>query len=157
MNIMIIAALDENRVIGNKGQIPWHLPEDFKHFKETTKGHAVIMGRKTFVSIGKPLPQRLNMVLTRDADFETTPDVVVCGSLEEAIAAAKNAGKEKAFIIGGANVYEQSLNVADQMILSHVPGKHEGDAFFPQWGNEWKVVEEKKHEGFVVKVYQKQR
>ena len=155
MEIILIAALDENRVIGNKGQIPWHLPEDFKHFKETTKGHAVIMGRKTFASIGKPLPQRLNIVLTRDADFETTPDVVVCGSLEEAIAAAKNAGKEKAFIIGGANVYAQSLNVADQMILSHVPGKHEGDAFFPQWGNEWKVVEEKRYGGFVVKVYQK--
>lgn len=155
MDVIIIAALDEHRVIGNKGQIPWHLPEDFKHFKETTKGHAVIMGRKTFVSIGKPLPLRLNMVLTTDAHMKTTPEYVVCRSLDEAIMAAKNAGKEKAFIIGGAKVYEQSLAVADQMILSHVPGKHAGDAFFPPWGKEWKIVEEKKYPGFVVKVYKK--
>ncbi len=156
MEIIIIAALDENRVIGNKGQIPWHLPEDFKHFKETTMGHAVIMGRKTFVSLGnKPLPKRLNIVLTTDPQWKTTPDSIVCRSIEEAIAYAAKAGKEKAFIIGGANVYEQSLAVADQMILSHIPGKHEGDAFFPQWESEWKVVEEKKYPGFVVKVYKK--
>ena len=157
MKLSLIAALDENRVIGNKGGIPWHIPEDFKHFKETTKGFPVIMGRKTFESIGRPLPKRLNIILTRNKEFVALEGCVVCDSLEKGIEIAKQQQPEpeKAFVIGGAGVYEQALSFADEMILSHVPGTHEGDTFFPQWSDEWVTHEEKDFGKFVVKIYHK--
>ena len=146
----IVAALDEKYVIGSKGKIPWHLPEDFKHFKKTTLGGAVIMGRLTYESLGKPLPNRQNIVLTsRKLD-----GVLTATSLTDALKLVE-AGRE-AFVIGGARVYADALPLADELILSHVKGKHQGDVFFPKLGGEWIVTKEEPHEKFTVKWYERQ-
>jgi dihydrofolate reductase len=153
MKTIIIAAIAENRVIGKKGVLPWHIPEDFQHFKNTTRGHAIIMGRKTLESMNnRPLPKRINIILSRNPNY-TAEGCVVKTSLQEAIQHAQEQGAEKAFVIGGAAVYKEALAIADQMILSHVKGIYEGETLFPEWGNEWKVVEEKQHEQFTVKIY----
>ena len=160
--IIIIAALDENHVIGNKKTLPWHVPEDFKHFQETTNGHAVIMGRTTFESLGKPLSNRLNIVLTRNPESQISQlhqeGVIVLQSLSEAIQLAKQKGYQRIFLIGGASLYLEGFAVADKMILSHIPGVHEGDTFFPPWNsNEWRVTNEQQREGFAIKTYERKR
>lgn len=164
MVVIIIAALDDGGVIGNKGAIPWNLLEDFKHFKRTTKGHAIIMGRATFESIGKPLPDRLNIVLSRNPtpgvasnSVRVASDgIIIKQSLPDAIAEAQDRGHSTIFLIGGAGVYQEGMDIADKMVLSHVDGTHEGDTFFPAWDRkEWSVVEEQKKEGFAIKVYER--
>lgn len=128
MMISIIAAMDRNRLIGNKNQLPWHLPADFAHFKSTTMGKPIIMGRKTFESIGKPLPGRTNIVLSRNP--ETQFDGVVCvTSFEEAVSAAQNAAE--IMVIGGSAIYEMLLPQANRMYLTYVEAEFEGDAWFP--------------------------
>ena len=128
--ISLIVAYDKNRVIGNKGQIPWHFPDDMRHFKETTMGHAVIMGRKTWESLPpsfKPLPGRTNIILSRSAQYN---DVYVASSFEDAISHYDG----DMFIIGGAEVYRQALelDIVDTIIATEVKGEHEGDVFFPE-------------------------
>ncbi len=135
---MLIAAVAENRVIGNGSEIPWHIPEDFKHFKKTTSGYPVIMGKTTYDSIlglnGEPLPNRENIVLSFEP-FKTPRQVSVVHSIQEALDAAENTGAEKAFIIGGASVYKQFLDqdLVDTMILTHVHKTPVGDVHFPEW------------------------
>lgn len=142
MNLSAIVATDRNGTIGKDGQIPWYLPADLKFFKRTTMGCPVIMGRKTFVSIGRPLPGRTNIVLTRDAFFTAT-GVVVVHSLEEALAHPAVAEAEQAFIIGGGELYKQSLDLVSTVYLTIVDADIEkGDAFFPKldpavWREEW--------------------
>ena len=137
----IIAAIDQENAIGKNGEIPWHYPEDLKHFRNLTKGETVIMGRKTYFSLPedfRPLPERENIILTR-GNPEVDESVKVMNSLEEAYESAEN---EKVFIAGGASVYDQTLKEADEMILTRVPGTHDGDVFFPDWDEEaWQLTE----------------
>jgi dihydrofolate reductase len=126
--ISLVVAAARNNVIGKGNALPWDLPNDLKHFREVTSGHAVIMGRKTFESIGRPLPKRRNIVITRQADYAPA-GVEVVGSLEAAIAAVP-AGEE-AFVIGGGEIFKQALPMADRVYLTRVEADVEGDAFFP--------------------------
>ena len=130
-----IAAMSENRVIGRGNEIPWHIPEDFKWFKETTMGHVLVMGRRTFESIGKALPGRETMVLTR-GDF-SHPDVTVIRSLDEVMPSLE--GRD-CFIAGGAQVYEQALPRCSDLFLTLVKREVEGDVFFPEFENYFKKV-----------------
>ena len=128
----------ENRVIGVNNTLPWHLPADLRHFRELTSGHHVIMGRKTFESLGKPLPHRINIVITSNNQY-TAPDCIVVPSLDSAIAAASPA--EEIFIIGGASCYSQALPRADRLYLTVVHTMLQGDARFPEFDwNSWNEV-----------------
>lgn len=145
MKKIIIAAMDEEKTIGKKGEIPWHYPEDLKHFKDKTTGHSVLMGRKTYLSLPegfRPLPDRENIVLTR-SNPSLDGGVKIVNSLDEAYESAEN---EKLFIAGGASVYEQTLNDADKMILTRVPGNHDGDTFFPERNEENWELESRREE-----------
>jgi len=126
--ISIIAAVASNGVIGREGRIPWHLPADLRRFREITSGHAVIMGRKTYESIGRPLPDRLNIVVSRQAGFGPT-GVAVAGSLQEALAMA--AGEDEVFICGGGEIYCQALPLADRIYMTLLDRPFDGDVFFP--------------------------
>ena len=130
-----IAAMSENRVIGRGKEIPWHIPEDFKWFKETTMGHVLVMGRRTFEAIGKALPGRETMVLTR-GEF-SHPDVTVIRSLDEV--APRLEGRD-GFIAGGAQVYEQALPRCSDLFLTLVKREVEGDVFFPEFENYFEEV-----------------
>lgn len=137
--ISIICALAKNFVIGNKNQLPWHLPADLRHFKELTLGKPIIMGRKTFESIGKPLPQRRNIIITHNTNFNFSGCEAV-HSLEEALTLAKN--DNEIMIIGGANIFAQALPLARRMYLTILDQDFEGDAYFPKWNEqEWKIIE----------------
>jgi len=137
--ISLIAALSENHVIGKDNQLPWHISEDLKRFREITRGHPVIMGRKTFESIGKALPNRLNIVITRDLSLKYE-DVVVVNSIEEAISIAEERDPDEVFIIGGAQIYDQAIKIADKLYLTLVHTEIEGDAYFPDYADFKKVV-----------------
>ncbi len=131
--LVLIAALARNRVIGIDNRMPWHLPEDMKFFRETTRGRPVIMGRKTWESLPdafRPLPGRLNIVVSRNAGLQATGATVV-GSLPEALAAAGAA--EVVFVIGGAELFRQTLPLADRLLLTEVDQDFDGDAFFPDF------------------------
>jgi dihydrofolate reductase len=125
--LSIIVAIDRQRGIGVNNQLPWHLPEDLAHFKRLTTGHPIIMGRKTFDSIGRPLPNRRSIVITRDAAWQRE-GVEAVHSLDEAV---ELAGDTPAFIIGGAQVFDAALAVADQLIVTEIDGQFECDTFFP--------------------------
>jgi len=132
-----IAAMSLNRVIGNGNQIPWHLPEDFKWFKATTIGHVIVMGRKTFESIGKPLPNRETIVLSRSA--WSHPGVKTISSLDDLPVLV--AGRQ-AFICGGAQIYEQALPLCSELFLTLVKREVAGDAFFPKFEDQFELAEE---------------
>ncbi len=141
--ISIIAAMGKNRELGLEGKLPWHLPDDFKRFKNLTTGHAVIMGRKTFESIGKPLPQRKNIIITRDAAY-AAPGCVVVHSMEEAFKAA--ADDTETFVVGGAEIYKLALPYAHKMYLTLVDAAPQADAYFPEFDkSEWTVAQEEPH------------
>ena len=125
MKLALIAAVARNRGIGYKGELPWKLPEDMRRFKQITTGHAVLMGRKTFEALGKPLPNRRNVVLTHRA----VPGVETYPAIEAALAAL--AGEQRVFVIGGGEVYAQLLGNADELYLTHVHREVTADAFFP--------------------------
>lgn len=146
--ISIIVATAENGVIGKNNQMLWKLSTDFKFFKKLTTGHSVIMGRKTFESIGRPLPNRTNIVISRQKDFILPDGVLKVNSLESAIEIVKNyAGNEEIFIIGGGNVYEQALKITDKIYLTEVKASIEGDAFFPALDtHEWKEISRVSHQ-----------
>lgn len=127
--LSIIAAVSENNAIGKDNQLLWHLPADLKHFKALTTGHTIIMGRKTFDSIGKPLPNRRSIVVSRNTALKIE-GVELAYTLEDALRLAGN--KEEVFIIGGAEIYRQSLPFADKIYLTRVHQQHEADAFFPE-------------------------
>ena len=157
MKIILIAALDDNKVIGSEGHLPWHIPEDFIHFKKTTEDHMVVMGRKTYESLGKPLPNRLNIVLTRNKDFKPMEPAIACTTLGQALLLAKSREEKKVFIVGGAHVYAEAMPYAHQMILSHIPGTHKGDTFFPAWDKSWNMTKEDAHEKFTIRTYERQK
>lgn len=137
--ITIVVAKSENNVIGNNNELIWHLPNDLKRFKQLTTGHPIIMGRKTFESIGKPLPNRVNIVITRNRDWNPE-GITIVNSLEEAIENAKESDHD-IFIIGGGNIYEQALWLADALEVTEVHQAFEGDAHFPEINSgEWKEV-----------------
>jgi dihydrofolate reductase len=139
--LSIIVAVSENNVIGKDNDLIWKLPRDMKHFKETTTGHCIIMGRKTFESNGRPLPNRTNIIITRDKDFKAEACVVV-HSLEDAIKEAKD--DSEAFIIGGGVIYELTMPIVDRVYLTKIHHSFEGDTFFPELNmNEWNIIEER--------------
>lgn len=130
--ITIIAAVAKNNVIGSKNDLPWYLPEDLKHFKEITSGHTVIMGRKTYESIvsrlGKPLPNRKSVVITRNNSYPVSEGVEKADSLQSAV----QKYTENPFIIGGASIFTEGLALADQLIITHVHKEYPGDTYFPE-------------------------
>lgn len=130
MTVSLIAALGNNRALGYKNKLPWHIPADLKRFKALTTGHPIIMGRKTYESIGRPLPNRTNIVITRDKNL-AIQGCVVCGSLEEAVKKALAVASEEIFVIGGGQIYEQALPLVTKMYLTFVDAAPDGDAFFP--------------------------
>ena len=138
MIISIIAGMDKNRLIGQGDRLPWRLPADMKHFRRYTLGKPVLMGRKTFESIGKPLPKRTNIILTHDRDYQAT-GCVVTHSIAEALDTA--AGCEEVMIIGGASIYELFLPRADRLYLTYIQGCFEGDVYFPTFDlSDWQEV-----------------
>lgn len=136
--LSIIAAVARNGVIGDRNRLIWHISEDLRHFKSLTSGHPVIMGRKTFESLGRPLPNRTNVVLTRQC--VEIPDCRVVHSLKEALALFPDPAEEL-FIIGGAQVYAEALPLADRLYLTRVEHDYEGDTRFPAWNpDRWRLV-----------------
>jgi len=139
MILSIIAALDDKHGIGREGCLPWHLPNDLKRFKTLTMGHHLIMGRKTYVSIGKPLPGRTMIVVTRKVDFQPE-GIAVVHSIREALEIASHNGETEIFIIGGGEIFRQVLPIADRLYLTHVHTDSAADIFFPELDHGWKVV-----------------
>nr|WP_315467040.1 dihydrofolate reductase [uncultured Undibacterium sp.] len=127
-NIRIIVATDKNHGIGINNQLPWHLPEDLAHFKRTTSGHPIVMGRKTFDSIGRPLPNRQNIVITRNADWSHS-GVEAVTSIQDALDLVAD---KAAFVIGGAEIYRQALAFAQELIVTEIQQVYQCDAFFPE-------------------------
>lgn len=159
MKIALILAMSENLVIGTNGKLPWHIPEDLKRFKALTLGHPIIMGRKTFESIGKPLPKRLNIILSREPDLKIE-GTTVCSGIPQALEICRNLGRRSledldqgkkhgetseidastVFIVGGGDIFKQSVKLCDEIFLTLVKGRVEGDAYFPQI--DWTLFEE---------------
>jgi dihydrofolate reductase len=145
--VTLIAALARNRVIGTRNALPWRLPADLRRFKAVTLGHPVIMGRRThesiLVSLGRPLPGRVNIVVTRAPDY-AAPGCIVAASLEAALAAAAPA--KEVFVIGGAEIYRAALPLADRLHLTEIDADYEGDARFPEFApTEWKEISRAPH------------
>jgi dihydrofolate reductase len=141
--LTLIAALARNRAIGRDNAMPWRLPEDLKHFKRLTLGHAVIMGRKTFESLGSPLSGRDNIVITRSRDW-SPPGCVVVHSLDAALASAESRGE--AFVIGGAQIYALAMPLAQRLYLTEIERDFDGDAFFPEYDRSaWREVSRERH------------
>jgi dihydrofolate reductase len=156
MNIVIIAALSDNNVIGVNGHIPWHIGDDLKRFKRLTTGHTVIMGRKTFESIGRPLPGRTNIVLTRNTQFKAPDGVRVFSALDDALASCRQTGETTAYVIGGAEIYRESLPVADRLVLTHVRQHVQGDTFFPAYDKtQWREVAREDHDTYAYVEYER--
>jgi len=164
--VSIIVAMTKDYLIGNKNNLPWHLPEDLKLFKQITMGNILIMGRKTFESIGKPLPGRKNFIVSASAFKEEsagnnqhstneyeTGKAYYFKSLEDAISASFST-EGNPFIIGGASVYEQALPLVKKLYISFVKKSHDGDAYFPELDfKEWELIEEKDFEDFIWKSF----
>lgn len=139
--LSMIVAVDETRAIGKDNRLLWHIPEDLKHFKELTTGHAVIMGENTYHSIGRPLPNRTNIVVTLDQTL-ALPGCLVVHSLDEALSVAREHEREEIFVMGGASIYRQFLPMIDRLYLTLVSGKHEADTFFPDYSDFTRVMNE---------------
>ncbi|MCB0377081.1 MAG: dihydrofolate reductase [Bdellovibrionales bacterium] len=136
MIVSQIAAMAKNRVIGVDGNLPWDLPEDMKFFREKTKNSIVVMGRKTYESLGKPLPKRLNVVITRQKDYKVPEGVFVFNDIEAALKFCEGKTKdwgEEVFIIGGGEIYKQALPMSDQLYVTMIDKEFEGDAKFPEF------------------------
>jgi|SRR5436190_3507058 len=141
--IYLVAALAANGVIGRDGQLPWHLPEDLKHFKRLTLGHPVIMGRRTWESLRRALPGRDNIVVTHQAGYDA-PGAAVASSLEAALALC--AGEGVVFVIGGHQLFADSLPLAAGLVLTEIHGDYEGDTWFPQYDrSRWKETQRERH------------
>lgn len=154
MRLAMIVAAAENHVIGRDNDLPWHLPNDLKYFKATTMGKPIVMGRKTYDSIGRPLPGRPNIVITRNADWQVAPEhqeaVTIVSTVEDALAAARRvaeeAGVEEVMVIGGAEIYRMLFDQADRLYLTRVHAEVEGDACFPALAaSDWLQVSVERH------------
>lgn len=153
IKISLIAGMGENRVIGNNNTLVWDIPKDMAWFRKKTRGKTVIMGRKTFESIGYPLPKRDNIVISRKEDFSIPkfPEVKTTSSLEDALNIAKKHAQDnnlnEVFIIGGAQIYELGLDFADRLYLTYIEKSYEGDTFFPEFDkNNWDISYKNYHE-----------
>ncbi|BDH61558.1 dihydrofolate reductase [Lysinibacillus sp. PLM2] len=135
--ISLIVAHDKNRVIGYENKMPWHLPGELKYFKDTTMGKPMIMGRKTFESIGRPLPGRRNIIVTRNNEY-SAEGIEIANSIDEAIALAGDV--EEIMVIGGEEIFKLVLPIADRLYITHIDHEFEGDTFFPIYGDDWKLV-----------------
>lgn len=149
MKLALIWAMSNNRTIGRNNALPWHLPEDMKYFKRVTMGKPIIMGRKTWESIGRPLPGRTNIVITRDRNFHAD-GIKIVHTLDEAIALAEKIsfidGAEEVVVIGGAEIYALSLPKSDRLYMTQVHADVEGDAHFPEFNiNEWREIARENH------------
>jgi len=147
MILSFIVAVSENNAIGKHNSLPWHLPEDLKFFKRTTMGKPVIMGRKTFESLGRALPGRLNIVLSRDKDLKVPDGVLVYEDINAAVERIQQEQSEEGFIIGGGKVFESTIDLVDRMYITRVHTTiNDADAFFPNIDHtHWKLVWEEKH------------
>jgi len=151
--ITLLAAVGRNRVIGRDGDMPWHLPEDLKHFKHTTMGHPLVMGRKTFESIGRVLPGRRTIVITRQPHW-THAGVEAAHSLPEALSLAGPG--DEVFVVGGGEVYAEAMPFAQRMVLTEVAESPEGDTWFPEWDHsQWQEVSRERHAGFEIAMYER--
>ena len=145
VGISIIVAHDDKLGIGKKGKIPWHISEDFKHFKKITLNHPIIMGRKTFESIGKPLPNRPNIIITNHQYSVPERNIFITHSIKEAIKLAKTKDNQEIFIIGGGEIYKQALLLADKLYITHVKGNFNCDTFFPKYSSQFNKIISKKN------------
>lgn len=145
----LLVAMAKNRVIGINNQLPWYLPEDLKHFKSLTMGHAIVMGRKTYESIGRPLPGRINIIVTRQQSY-MIPEAIVVHSIEHALRMCEehDNGGDESFIIGGEELYRQTLAISQRIYVTEIQSTFEGDAFFPEIDpSEWKEIDRQKYSG----------
>jgi len=141
VNVSIIAALDQHGCIGLNNQLPWRLSADLKRFKSLTMGHHLIMGRKTYESIGRPLPGRVSIVVTRQIEYEA-PGCEICDSLESAVHRARMAGESEVFVIGGAEIYTHALPYTHCMYITYIHAVYACDVFFPEFDSaEWTITE----------------
>jgi dihydrofolate reductase len=141
--IYLVAAIAANGVIGAQGRLPWHLPEDLRRFKQITLGHPVVMGRKTWESIGKPLPGRENIVITRRRDYRA-PGAVLAASLDEALALCKN--QDRVYVIGGSEVFRAALPIATGLLLTEIHRDYSGDVYWPKIDRTaWREAERETH------------
>jgi dihydrofolate reductase len=141
----IIVAVSENLVIGKDNKLIWHLPADLKFFKFLTMGHSIIMGRKTFDSIGKALPGRTSLIITRNKNYQAPEGCIVCHSLQEALERTEKMRETEAFIIGGSEIFKDAEELADKIYYTEVKETFEGDAFFNFDKNKWKEVKREEH------------
>ena len=149
IRLSILVAMAKNRVIGQNNTLPWHLPADLKHFKSLTMGHTMIMGRKTYESIGKPLPGRTNIIVTKQLNFQA-PGTTIVHSIEEALEKSKGSSiaNGECFIIGGAELYRQTLKFCHRMYITEIQRDFEGDTFFPEFNqNDWQEIARTRHQG----------
>lgn len=137
--ISLIAAIGKNRELGKDNKLLWHIPEDMKRFKNLTTGHVVIMGRKTYESIGKALPNRINIVITKDRNYHA-PNCTIVHSLDEAIHIAKEKEKDEIFIIGGGQIYQQTMPYVDRLHLTVIDASADADTFFPNYSEFKKTI-----------------
>jgi len=158
--ISIIVAADENNIIGKDNDLIWHLPDDLKFFKSQTSGHTIVMGRRTFESVGKPLPKRVNIIITRDLSFKPEGCIVV-HSLEAALTEAYKTD-ENPYVVGGEQIYRLALPLTDVVYLTRVHHKFEGDRSFPKLGEEWVCTNSEHHQqdekhahSFTIETYRK--
>ena len=162
MNLTLIAAMDQNRLIGRDNDMPWHLPSDLRFFKRITLSKPLLMGRKTYESIGRPLPKRTNVIVTRNPYFIAT-NCLIAYSIEDALGMAFDNGEEEAFIIGGGQIYEQSQNLWDKVYLTEVDLEVEGDVYFPKLlETDWELCSEESHQpdakneyGYTFKIFER--
>ena len=150
MSVVLVAAVARNRVIGRDGVMPWHLPEDLRRFKALTMGHTLVMGRRTYDSIGRPLPGRRTVVITRQADW-AVEGVTTAGSLEAALALVVG----DAYVVGGGEIYALALPLADRLELTEVDSAPVGDTYFPEVGPAWRETAREPHDGYAFVTYRR--
>lgn len=147
MEIILVAAVAENYALGKDNDMIWHLPNDFKHFKSLTTGHFILMGRKTFESFPKPLPNRTHLIISRNTDYKVPENCYVFSSIEEAIKYTEIKNQEKLFVIGGGEIYKQTIDLATELFITEVRESFEADAFFPIIDkNIWQAAEVVHHD-----------
>jgi dihydrofolate reductase len=153
MKLSLIVAADQNNGIGLNGQLPWRLPDDLKRFKQLTLGHHLVMGRKTYESIGRPLPGRTTIVVTRQVNYR--PEGVLCAQgIDDALELARSRGESEVFCCGGGELYRQMLPLADCIYLTRVLANVTADVYFPQWSDgDWKMVDELHHPADAKHIY----
>jgi dihydrofolate reductase len=142
--IAIVVAVAKNGIIGGDNQLPWHLPADLKHFKDLTMGHPIIMGRKTYESIGRPLPGRHNIIITRSTDFNV-PGCTIVHSMEQAIEVAKRDNPNRICIIGGGQIFQQALPITTKIYLTEIETEPEGNVYFLYNKSDWREISKENH------------